>query len=255
MISAFTTNRRGALRPWLYFGVMALLLVSAACDFLHDDAQREAMAAARIADHGGPLEEQMAHMDRAIELAPGRVEYWETRAGLYMSLCDNARALADIDRAVKLADRPYLRFRRGLVLCRSERFAEAVPEFDLAITQQPENSQFYRGRALALLALGQAEAAREDTRVLFSIDPIRIYNFYVRGVVLMELGLYDQAISDLDRAAEEQSDAFYVFRARAECLEQLGKPGLAAADRERAEKLERENGPDYGCNPRTTPYH
>ena len=49
MISAFTTNRRGVLRPWLCFGVMALLLVSAACDFLHDDAQREAMAAARIA--------------------------------------------------------------------------------------------------------------------------------------------------------------------------------------------------------------
>jgi superkiller protein 3 len=239
----------------LRFVVLALLLPQLAGCVEQDAARREAKAAAEIADHGGPLEEQIAHMDRAIELAPERAIYWETRAGLYMSLCDNVRALADIDQAVKLADRPFLRFRRGLVLCRSGRFAEAVPEFDLAIAQQPENSQFYRSRALALLALGEAEAAEEDTRVLFSLDPNRIYNFFVRGAVLMELGRYHQAISDLDRAVEEQSDAFYVFRARAHCLDQLGKTRRAAADRRRADTLERDNGPDHGCNPGTTPYH
>jgi tetratricopeptide (TPR) repeat protein len=90
------------------------LMALAACG--RDEAQREAMAAAEIADHGGPLEEQIAHYDRAIELAPERSSYWESRAGLRMSQCDNVRALADVDRAVELADRPYLRFRRGLIL-------------------------------------------------------------------------------------------------------------------------------------------
>ncbi len=73
MISAFTTNQRGAPRPWLRFGVLALLVLSLLAGCVEqDEARREARAAAVIADHGGPLEEQIAHMNRAIELAPGR---------------------------------------------------------------------------------------------------------------------------------------------------------------------------------------
>lgn len=80
MISASETDHSGTLRPWLCLGILALLVLPmpAACAFVQDEAQREAMAAAEIADHGGSMEEQMAHLDRAIELAPGRADYRET---------------------------------------------------------------------------------------------------------------------------------------------------------------------------------
>ena len=254
VVSAFPADHRRRRRSWLS-DVLALLvlLVPAGCG--SDEAQREANAAAELQDHGGPLEEQIAHLDRAIALAPERAYYWESRAGLYMSLCDNAQALADIDRAVELADRPYLRFKRGLILCRSGRFAEALPEFDMAIGQQPENGQFYRGRALARLALGKAEAAQEDTTVLSLLSPGNIYNYYVRGAVLVALMRYDEAVIDLDRSVAMQSDAIYPLRARAECLDHLGHPLLAAVDREQADKLERMHGPNHWCGYQNTPYN
>ncbi len=254
MVSAFPTDHRGRRRSWLS-GVPALLVLLVPVGCGYDEAQREASAAAEIADHGGPLEEQLAHLDRAIEIAPERAYYWESRAGLYMSLCDNAQALADIDRAVELADRPYLRFKRGLILCRSGRFAEALPEFDMAIGQQPENSQFYRGRALARLALGEAEAAHEDTTVLSRLSPHNIYNYYVRGAVLVALARYDEALIDLDRSVAMLSDAIYPLRARAECLHHLGHPLLAAVDREQADKLESLYGRDHWCGYQNTPYN
>src|SRR4029453_9961960 len=58
-------------------------------------------------------------------------------------------AESDLDRAIVLADRPYLRFVRGLIRCRAGRCAESLADLDQAIAAQPENAQLYRGRALA----------------------------------------------------------------------------------------------------------
>src|SRR5437764_13553607 len=125
--------------------------------------------------------QQIAHIERAVELEPARAYYWETLATYRIDLRVFDRAKSDLDQAVRLQDRPYLRFLRGLVLCQSGHPGDALPDFDAAISGQPENSQFYRGRALARAAVGRAGEALNDAERLISLAPQRGESYYARG--------------------------------------------------------------------------
>jgi hypothetical protein len=72
----------------------------------------EALAGERT---GRPCEELLPLLDRAIALRPARAEYWEKRAGYRAGLKDLAGAAADIDQAIVLHDRPYLRYTRAIL--------------------------------------------------------------------------------------------------------------------------------------------
>ena len=107
------------------------------------------MAALRGEEEGMTRQEQLAHIERAIAFEPRRASYRETHAIYSIDVRDFPTATADLDTAILLTDRPYLRFLRGLVSCQRGEFEASLADFDLAIAGQPENAQFYRGRSLA----------------------------------------------------------------------------------------------------------
>jgi tetratricopeptide (TPR) repeat protein len=233
-------------------GHLALaLLASALSSCAADRAEREYLAALRGENEGMSRKEQIAHTDQAIELEPVRAHYWETRAIYQIDLRAFDGAKADLDQAVRLQDRPYLRFLRGLVLCQSGRPGDALTDFNAAISDQPKNAQFYRGRALARAAVGRAEEALRDAQTLIALAPQMGESYYARGVALSKLGRDEEAIREFTEAIRRRPELLYPLRARADSYKRIGDPMRAAADDAEATKKEKDH---MYCTPCSDPF-
>jgi tetratricopeptide (TPR) repeat protein len=209
-----------------------------------DHADQEYIAALRGQESGMAREEQIAHVSRAIALAPRRASYYETRAGYWIGVGDYDRAFSDMNKSIELAPRPYAYFYRGMALCQVGAFERAIQDFDIAIQRHPENTQFYRGRSLARAATGNALGALEDAKHLVKVVPQQAESYHARGVALGLLQRDREAVRDFDRAAEIRPELVYVIEARTAALERLGETDRAAADRETADRLRAEKS---GC--------
>ena len=209
-----------------------------------DHADQEYIAALRGDETGMAREEQIAHVTRAIALAPRRASYYETRAGYWIALGDYDRAFSDMNKSIELVPRPYAYFYPGMALCQVGAFDRAIQDFDIAITRQPENTQFYRGRSLARAAPRNALGALEDPKHLVGVVPQQAESYYARGVALALLQRDREAVRDFDRAAEMRPELVYVIETRLAVLERLGETERAAVDRDTFERLRAEKS---GC--------
>jgi len=221
-----------------FWAWLILVLPISSCSV--DPAERDYFAALRGEETGMSRQEQLALIDSAIALEPRRATYRETHAIYSIDVHDFARAAADLDTAIQLADRPYLRFLRGLVSCQRGAFAASLPDFDRAIAGQPENAQFYRGRSLARSAVGRYEDALGDAEQLRRMVPQQGETYYARGVALAGLLRWTEAVESYDEALRIRPELVYPLRARADAREALGDTLLAKEDRERADEKERD---------------
>lgn len=185
-----------------------------------DPAERAYFAALNGQKSGMPVAQQEALISQAIELEPTRSWYWELRAGLRVDTRDLAGALADYDRAIVLADRAYLRFARGLTLCRMGRLKYALPEFDLAIERQPENLQFYRGRGLARAETGDLKGARADAAFLEVKAPKSADGPWLMGRVEELSGRCREAVPFYEKALSVRPELVYPREGLVRCLRQ-----------------------------------
>jgi len=230
-------------------GVAAAAMLAAGCG--HDRADREYFAALDGEEKGMTREEQIAHIDQAILLAPERAYYYDTRAGYYIDLRQFDRARIDLDRSIELLPRPYVYFLRGMASCQAGEAGRSLVDFDPAIAGQPKNAQFYRGRSLARAATGDALGALEGAEHLVAALPQQGESYYARGVALALQGRDAEAVADFDRALSIRPELAYVVEARAKSLERLGDAERARADHDAAERLRVENS---GCAPCLDPF-
>ena len=225
--------------------LVGLTVLAAGCG--QDAADREYFAALRGEETGMTREEQIAHLDRAIMLAPQRAYYYDTRAIYWIDLRQFDRARRDLDRTIELAPSSYNYFLRGLAACQAGEAARALPDFDTAIAQQPANTQFYRGRSLARAETGDAVGALEDAEHLVSGLSQQAESYHARGVALALMGRDGEAVADFDRAERIRPELVYVIEARARALERLGDASRAQADRETAARLRDERSGCAAC--------
>ena len=229
--------------------LVAAVALSAGCAL--DPAEREYMEALRGEETGMSRHEQIGHIDRAIAQAPDRPQYWETRAIYHIDLREFSTAIADLDRAITLGDRPYLRFLRGLALCQSGAFDRGLHDLEAAVTAQPANTQFYRGRGLARVEVGRAEDALADGEHLVQIEPHVGTSFYVRGKARAALGLHDDAIVDFTEAIRLRPELVYTLIARSDSYALIGDSRRAEDDRYAANRTLRDH--DH-CAPCLDPF-
>lgn len=250
MFQSFLVPRppRLTLRHLLGLGLSLAVALSACGRDPADQAYRRTLEGE---EDGSTLEQRFAHIDRAIELAPERAPYYELRALLLLSDCRLGEAISDLDRAIELAERPYLHYLRGLVYCEMAECARALKDFDTAIAAQPENLQFYRGRSLARSATGDGAGALADAERLVAAAP-HGHRLYTRGVAHATLGRDVLAVRDFDEALRERPELVYALRARASSYERLGQAEKAAADHKLAERRTRWAD---ACAYRLSPYH
>lgn len=93
-------------------------------------------------------------------------------------------AAADLDTAIQLADRAYLRFLRDLVACQRGEYGKSLADFDQAIAEQPGNSQFYLGRS----GMGHPQAAVNLFDEALRLRPELIYPLRARADVYERTG-------------------------------------------------------------------
>lgn len=239
-------------RPRALFGAL-LVLAIAACG--RDEADRvyfEALAGDKV---GKPCQEMIGLVDRAIALRPDRASYYQHRAGYRVGMSDLAGAKTDIDRAIALTDEPYLRYQRAIILCKSGRCAEALPDLDAALAAQPENTQFYRVRAIARVAAGMPEKALQDGERMVAQMPQHGESYYARGVARLALGQTQAALADLDTTLKLRPDLVYPLASRADAYQKLGDTARAAADRAESARRSEGNAGCRGCGVCADPLH
>lgn len=226
-----------------------LLLMSAGCAL--DPAEREYMEALRGEETGMTRQTQIAHIDRAIAQAPDRPHYWETRGIYHIDLREFTTAIADLDRAIALGDRPYLRFLRGLALCQAGEFDRGLEDLEAAVATQPTNTQFYRGRGLARVEVGRPEQALTDGEHLVQMEPHVATSFYVRGKARAALGRHAEAIADFTEAIRLRPELVYPLIARSESYARMGNARQAEDDRNTADEVIRDH---KLCGPCADPF-
>jgi tetratricopeptide (TPR) repeat protein len=219
--------------------VSILVLLNAGCAL--DRAEREYMEALKGEETGISRQMQIAHIDRAIAQAPDRAHYWETRGIYHIDLREFALAVADLDRAIVLRERPYLRFLRGLALCEYGKFDRGLQDLEAAVAAEPANIQFYRGRGLARVEVERGEAALADGEHLVRLEPHVATSFYVRGKARAALGRHEEAIADFTEAIRLRPELVYPRIARSESYARIGDSRRAQDDRNAANQAIRDH--------------
>jgi len=258
-MTIWTRSRPGALVHWVGGVAAAILVLPLVGLFLlwffpgcgHDRADREYFVALKGEEMGLTREQQIAHVDEAIRLAPKRAYLYETRAGYWIDQRRFDRAREDLDRAIELVDRPYARFMRAMAACQAGDVARALDDFDNAIARQPANGQFYRGRSLARSAIGDSAGALADAERLMTLEPQRAESWYARGVARTRWGRDREAVADFDRAATIRPELVYVVEARAQALDRLGDREAARRDGDAVARMREEQA---GCPPCLDPF-
>lgn len=217
-------------------------------------------------------EDAGAFFDRALLVKPDFLPALVGRADSLSARGQVEAALADYDRALRLA--PQLRtplvIGRGAVLFAAGRYALAVEGYSAALAQTPD-AGLLRARAEARAALGQFDlamadadqavklapdspgalnlrgslrltrretaAALEDFDHALRLDPDDLDNLLGRGAAYMALQQYDRAIADFDEARRINPAAITPWQARAGADAAAGRPDYAVRDLDHALEL------------------
>jgi tetratricopeptide (TPR) repeat protein len=123
------------------------------------------------------------HFERAVAIAPDRMEAYYFLGSVLYSLADDAGAVAAFERARAITpDSPFeadIAFKLGVSHTRQQRFAEAVVEYDRALSfaldeRRPQSlslrSVALSNRAEVLMGLARLEEAVTSYRMAFDAD-------------------------------------------------------------------------------------
>lgn len=176
---------------------------------------QDAFLAAREFLVDGQVRQALPLLEEATGLDPQHVHAWFLLARCYDSIGQPKDAIACYTTCIALQPKepqPYLQ--RGVAYLRQHDYGRARADFDRVVALQPRNCDAYFNRALALKGLKRAK----------------------------------EAIADLDRALELNAPYTRVYFLRARLQEEAGD--LAAAQKDRAEGLEREPADEQSWNAR-----
>ena len=213
----------------------------------------------------GDFEEACEACDRAIELGKNTAMVFLTRGTCRAALGDRELAMEDSDSALELEpDNPMVlhfrgnldleegeldsameAFRRALQLAPSwseprEQIAlvhrindnadAAVDEQSTLVDQEPKNPSHLVNRALAYAELGKYQEANDDFDRAVTLDPENDNIFYFRALFFIERQRFELALKDLDFVLSVADDNDDARLQRASALLNLYRPTEALQD-------------------------
>jgi tetratricopeptide (TPR) repeat protein len=136
---------------------------------------------------------------------PHQSDYHAWRAGAYLALKQTKPALADLDKAITLQDKPSYRFQRALVHMARASFEAANKDLDAVVTATPDFAPAYFMRGA--IAYRQAEYPLAVTSFDTAVTKLPTYYqaIYARGLARMKSGEEEAGRKDLE-AARGMSD-------------------------------------------------
>lgn len=105
---------------------------------------------------------------------------------------------------------------------------EALPRIEAAVALDSGSAEVYRMRGRVQNALGQRDSAEVSYRLALSIDQNDSWSMNNLGLLLIDEGRYEEALTPLARAAELRPESPSFANNLGVALEQTGHPGSAA---------------------------
>lgn len=197
-----------------------------------------------LLSHVGDYDGAARDFNEALRLNPQSQYALRSLARLYETQGRYPEAIATFSLAIDFCpDDPHGYRGRAHAYSQVERLVEAIADFTKAISLDPEYAGSYLGRAQARDDIRDHYGALADFKEFFRLEndckELIAYAHGLRAFTYAELGLYREAISDLDtKIAMTQADADdYLTRSKMYRL--LGDSVRAAEDSDRASELTR----------------
>lgn len=171
-----------------------------------------------------------------------KLSIYLNRSSVFLQMGQTKKAMADIDKALKIDPRSYqAQKQRGTVYLQEKNYKQAILEFDQAIIHAPEESEAYLGRGNAYSELKLEEKAIADFGRCLERNPKSWSAYYNRGDSYTVLQQHNKAIADYSSSLLIKANNPKAYTARAGAYLELGERQKALEDYNQALKLD----PDY----------
>jgi tetratricopeptide (TPR) repeat protein len=144
----------------------------------------------------------LATLDQAIARYPESAHLFAVRGALWLQLEEYAKALADLERSLELAEDPGVRVNYAEALRRFDRKEDALASLDKALATNPDYLPALFNRGVLRFEMGDEEGALADFDRAIAIDPSAAAPYFNRAAVRWALGQKEAAIADLDAFIE-----------------------------------------------------
>ena len=112
----------------------------------------------------------------------------------------------------------------------SDRYEEAIKNYDMAIKLAPQNSSLYQWRGRVKSAMKLYVDAVVDFDKAIEIDSKKSHAFYLRGLAKYNLQRYRESVTDFDKFIEMNPNDKRVYTFRARAKHKLGQYKEAITD-------------------------
>ena len=184
----------------------------------------------------GRYEESLEYHDKALDIKPDFYYAFHAKAESYHHMGRLYDALEYIDIAIELNPRYAASYtEKGVILADMGRFDEANKYFDLGIIRQPAEGRLWIVYGQFYDRIGEHEKALkiydEGARLYDRVarQSQREEHWTNKARMLMDIGFFDNAMQDLDRALVIDPDHLEALLLKADLLEKLGKKEEALA--------------------------
>jgi len=199
----------------------------------------------------GRSDDALTDLDHVIDIAQDFNMAWVSRGLVRHLLERDDEALADLDRAVELDPDNLMAYAaRGMAYQNMGRYEDALADLDRAVQLDPDNTlarlgvEFRIGREDADQQMGHREDVRAGLARAIGDSAIpaqmETMSRIQRARTYQDMGRYEEALADLDRAVELDPDNFITRVFRGAAYQNMGRYEEALADLDRAIEL----GPD-----------
>ncbi|HET9390827.1 MAG TPA: tetratricopeptide repeat protein [Steroidobacteraceae bacterium] len=184
--------------------------------------------------------EALSHFERATQLDPNHAQAHLNRGLLEAALGRLSPALESVDRALALQPlHPATHANRGNILADLGRKEEAIASYDQALALQPRDPLTLCKRGRLLVSLQRLPEALNDFEAAVALAPGDLDAHFQRGVVLVHLERPADALQSFDRVlATDSATSAETLNNRGVVLVQLGRFEQAHADFARAIALQ-----------------
>lgn len=131
---------------------------------------------------------------------PHQSDYHAWRAAAYLSMRQTTPALADLDRAIALQDKPEYRFQRALVQMARAKLDEAIKDLDGVMKAKPDFAPAYYMRGSIAYRRAEYPLAVTSFDAAVTRMPTYYQAIYARGLARVKAGDEAAGRKDMDEA-------------------------------------------------------